>query len=704
MNKTCARCQKVVYPIEELKCLDKTWHKTCFKCTECGMTLNMKTYKGYNKMPYCEAHIPKAKATAIADTPELKRIAENTKIQSNVKYHADFEKAKGKFTQVADDPETLRIKQNTKHISNVAYHGDLEKKAAMEKQRGSAEVSDSSNESEYFSEQLAAEQFSQYAPTASPIPPATLQQQQHHQQQQQQYQQQQQHYVQQQQTLPPPPIQHQQYNTAAITPTYQHQHHQQQQPQSQQQQQQLQLQQQQQQQHSNNHRQQQQLQQQQSLHDPYAHYQQPQALRQQQLLQQQQQQQQQHAIKQASHLYPTASSQPPQQQQQQQPTQQQQQPQAVNSYNQMRSAILHNSHHPSGNAADQFDHSQNAAAALQQQQLQQQLQQQQQQLQLQQQQQQQLQLQQQQQQQQQQHQLQQQQHSHSSLLNNNASNGSIHSNNSNISNNNNGGNILAHPHPASLSYVQQQQQPQPTRSQASLHSSNNAAASKQQLQPSNTNVQQLYVASNYSSITPSENALGAKLQASNGHMPIVVSAAHSASNNIGKIADYDPLTDGPRPMPSTGRSSTTLVYSSDQRGGPPGVGNSVYPKRIGSISDIDPANGIYGSLSSADQALAQKQQQYYQQVQMMQQQEQHARQQQQQPTAALQEKQSRQGNLRVYRAIYDYEAQDVDEVSFREGDVIFEVESIDSGWMTGRVERTGKTGMLPANYVEQAVI
>lgn len=23
MNKTCARCQKVVYPIEELKCLDK---------------------------------------------------------------------------------------------------------------------------------------------------------------------------------------------------------------------------------------------------------------------------------------------------------------------------------------------------------------------------------------------------------------------------------------------------------------------------------------------------------------------------------------------------------------------------------------------------------------------------------------------------------------------------------------------------------
>jgi hypothetical protein len=46
-------------------------------------------------------HVPKAKATTIAETPELKRIAENTKIQSNVKYHADFEKSKGKVTQVS---------------------------------------------------------------------------------------------------------------------------------------------------------------------------------------------------------------------------------------------------------------------------------------------------------------------------------------------------------------------------------------------------------------------------------------------------------------------------------------------------------------------------------------------------------------------------------------------------------------------------
>ncbi|XP_054732336.1 LIM and SH3 domain protein Lasp isoform X3 [Anastrepha obliqua] len=534
MNKTCARCQKVVYPIEELKCLDKTWHKTCFKCTECGMTLNMKTYKGYNKLPYCEAHIPKAKATVIADTPELKRIAENTKIQSNVKYHEDFEKSKGKFTQVADDPETLRIKQNTKIISNIAYHGDLEKKAAMEKQREAAEIAD--------------------------------------------------------------------VRAATNHPSPQHQ--------------------------------------------------------------------------------------PP-----------------SNTYNQLRSAILQNSQHSTGGGAqtthlnenvtsssgsgggggygsgtitnavtyDQYDNYTRAAAAA---------------------------------------------------VNN--------------SNNNN------------LTY---QQQPQKT---ASYHSNSNTASAANanngggsvtgltSVVPQTT--QQLYASNNYNSHFSSNTSLGGATNNlphpnSNGAISTgtAVGSNHShshtgvgggsgglvnngsstavAMNSIGKIADYDPLTDGPRPMPNTGRPSTTLIYSSDSRGSV----NNAYPKRIGSIADIDPANGIYSSLageSASHHQLQQQQSQHQQQQQQLlhQQQQQHALHQQQQQHQHQQQQQQQQQyyqqimqqqskpSLRVYRALYDYEAQDTDEVSFREGDVIFEVESADSGWMTGRVERTGKTGMLPANYVEQAVI
>lgn len=55
---------------------------------------------------------------------------------------------------------------------------------------------------------------------------------------------------------------------------------------------------------------------------------------------------------------------------------------------------------------------------------------------------------------------------------------------------------------------------------------------------------------------------------------------------------------------------------------------------------------------------------------------------------------------RTFRAMYDYVAQDSDEVSFMDGDTIINCNPIDDGWMTGTVQRTGQSGMLPANYVE----
>jgi len=54
-----------------------------------------------------------------------------------------------------------------------------------------------------------------------------------------------------------------------------------------------------------------------------------------------------------------------------------------------------------------------------------------------------------------------------------------------------------------------------------------------------------------------------------------------------------------------------------------------------------------------------------------------------------------------YKAVYDYTAADDDEVSFVEGDIIIDANTIDDGWMEGRVERTGQFGMIPANYVEK---
>nr|XP_039266499.1 nebulin-like isoform X8 [Styela clava] len=62
----------------------------------------------------------------------------------------------------------------------------------------------------------------------------------------------------------------------------------------------------------------------------------------------------------------------------------------------------------------------------------------------------------------------------------------------------------------------------------------------------------------------------------------------------------------------------------------------------------------------------------------------------------------RKGDGHVYQAMYDYAAQDDDEVTFMDGDVIINAQKIDDGWMFGTVERTGQTGMLPSNYVSVA--
>ncbi|CAF3605283.1 unnamed protein product [Adineta steineri] len=122
-QKKCGKCEKIVYPAEEIKCLDKFWHKGCLKCTVCGMTLNVKNVKGYDRMPYCNVHYPQPKPTVVVDNPEMQRIRALTDIQSNAKYHEDFNKSKGKFTAVADNPELTRAKEHQRIVSQAEYTG-----------------------------------------------------------------------------------------------------------------------------------------------------------------------------------------------------------------------------------------------------------------------------------------------------------------------------------------------------------------------------------------------------------------------------------------------------------------------------------------------------------------------------------------------------------------------------------------------------
>lgn len=52
------------------------------------------------------------------------------------------------------------------------------------------------------------------------------------------------------------------------------------------------------------------------------------------------------------------------------------------------------------------------------------------------------------------------------------------------------------------------------------------------------------------------------------------------------------------------------------------------------------------------------------------------------------------------KALYDYPAEDPDEVPFKAGDMIDITKVVDEDWYIGRVERTGKSGQVPANHLQ----
>ncbi|XP_058228739.1 nebulette isoform X1 [Hemibagrus wyckioides] len=132
MNPHCARCGKIVYATEKVNCLDKYWHKGCFHCEVCKMTLNMNNYKGYEKKPYCNSyvqpcHYPKQTFTIVADTPENLRLRQQSELQSQVKYRKDFEESKGRGLRfLVDTPEVQRLKKAQEQISNATYHKDFD--------------------------------------------------------------------------------------------------------------------------------------------------------------------------------------------------------------------------------------------------------------------------------------------------------------------------------------------------------------------------------------------------------------------------------------------------------------------------------------------------------------------------------------------------------------------------------------------------
>jgi len=59
------------------------------------------------------------------------------------------------------------------------------------------------------------------------------------------------------------------------------------------------------------------------------------------------------------------------------------------------------------------------------------------------------------------------------------------------------------------------------------------------------------------------------------------------------------------------------------------------------------------------------------------------------------------GQVKVFRALYRYDAQQSDELSFDEGDLLYITDMTDPSWWKARC--SGKNGLIPSNYVEESM-
>ena len=65
------RCDKTVYSNEAVKVAGGDWHSGCVRCKECQCSLNVKTAVAHQGDVFCKVHIPKPKATTVADSVDM---------------------------------------------------------------------------------------------------------------------------------------------------------------------------------------------------------------------------------------------------------------------------------------------------------------------------------------------------------------------------------------------------------------------------------------------------------------------------------------------------------------------------------------------------------------------------------------------------------------------------------------------------------
>ncbi|XP_022706852.1 LIM and SH3 domain protein Lasp-like isoform X3 [Varroa jacobsoni] len=137
----CAVCRRQVYPTEQLRVLNERYHKSCFRCSACGLLLTLRTYISRESVPFCQAHAPPLRSSAIVDTPVMQVAAKSQQLVSQFHYQRDLEEViRGHALSVVDDIETMRVKKMGKLISDVSYTGILRRKKNMEEKRETTEL------------------------------------------------------------------------------------------------------------------------------------------------------------------------------------------------------------------------------------------------------------------------------------------------------------------------------------------------------------------------------------------------------------------------------------------------------------------------------------------------------------------------------------------------------------------------------------
>jgi len=142
------------------------------------MTLSMKTYKGYEKLPYCNTHYPTTKHTTVAETPENLRLKKNTANQSQSQYQKDFLQDKGKVTQVADTPEAVRLLKAQKNASVTEYQqatvGIRKESESVQPPRLPSQVSIERHHEPVREEPPPPQQHYAPEPVRQPVPPPAV--------------------------------------------------------------------------------------------------------------------------------------------------------------------------------------------------------------------------------------------------------------------------------------------------------------------------------------------------------------------------------------------------------------------------------------------------------------------------------------------------------------------------------------------------